>query len=122
MPKAVILDVPTPLGKAKSPRELVHEEIIKFLWEHQDVFNAEYGTIVKLLEVPTGGYGRMVTFGIQNKFNAVVVIWTPTNIELECEGSPYWRRKLKGTAKKKFIRKFRGAWEFIDYITRTFRL
>jgi len=115
------LPVPTVLGQAKSQRELVHEEIIKFLWEHQDTFNAEYGTIVKMLEAPRGGFGRTVTFGIQNKFNAMVCIWTPTNIELECEGKPYWRKKVKDTVKP-VTKKFRGAWELIDHLKTKFRI
>lgn len=69
-----------------SERTRVHDLIMQELTDHHDVWNAPYGILSNLQEVPKGGYLRQITFGRARYLDATITIFSPNKITIEAAG------------------------------------
>lgn len=69
-----------------SPRQQAANEIVKFLEGHSGTFDAPYGILEGLENLPRGGKVRVVTFGCARTLDATVTVWAPTRLTVRAQG------------------------------------
>ena len=89
-----------------SEREKAEIEIAEFLIRNGNVFNAPYG-VIRGLENFGKGKARGITFGVSRWLDAHILIISPNNIVVTCQGSRTYRDLAgKYSSAKEFI----NAW------------
>jgi len=68
-----------------SDREQIQNQIVEWLQNHRNRFNAPYG-ILDSLEAVGKGKVRTVTFGQARWLDATVCIWTPKRLSVRAAG------------------------------------
>ena len=79
------------MTKPKSKREQVQDELVEFI--NRQSYDAPYGVLEGVKDLPKGGKARTITFGIAATLDAELVIWTPERFTLRTQGpmSRYFR-------------------------------
>lgn len=70
-----------------SPRELAQARLVDYLNAHGRYWNAPYGVLTGMRDLPRGGKARSVTFGVARWLDASVLILSPTRIDVRGEGA-----------------------------------
>jgi hypothetical protein len=70
-----------------SPREQVQVDLVKWLNDHSNTYDAPYGVIADMESLPKGGKVRTVTFGVARYLDATAFIWSPDKITVKARGA-----------------------------------
>lgn len=68
-----------------SPREQIQQQIVTYLNNHSEFFNAPYGVLDGMDNVGRGKV-RTITFGIARLLDAHIKIWSATRIDVDGSG------------------------------------
>jgi len=70
-----------------SPREQIQIDLVNWLNDHSNKYDAPYGVIPDMESLPKGGKVRTVTFGVARYLDATVIIWSPKQITVRARGA-----------------------------------
>ena len=80
-----------------SEREQIQNNIVAFLEQHINAFDAPYGVLTGLNPMKRGGKVRTITFGVARYLDATINILSPNNIIVNGQGGLAY--KIKGNYK-----------------------
>lgn len=93
-----------------SPREEAQQKLVEYLDSDPDRWDAPYGVIGGLADLPRGGKVRNVTFGVARYLDAHATIWSPTRIVIEGQGSLASNVEGEFASVDAAIEHLKGAW------------
>lgn len=71
-----------------SPREQIQNQVVEYLEQHSNRFNAPYGIIPSLNPIKGNkGKVRTITFGVSRYLDACVYIWSLNHITVQAQGA-----------------------------------
>lgn len=73
-----------------TPRETTQKELSDRL-ENDSRFDAPYGVLCGMQNLPKGGKVRTVTFGVSRYLDCTAFIWNQNKITFSCQGPLYYK-------------------------------
>lgn len=78
---------PKPTNSSReSPRARIQQALVRRIESYGSIFDAFYGVVPGMEPMPKGGAVRSVFFGVRDRLDVRVMIFTPTNIRVDGVG------------------------------------
>lgn len=71
----------------QSPRAVAQARLAAWLESHDQAWDAPYGVIEGMRDLPRGGKVRTVTFGVARTLDAIAWVWSADRIVIEGRGA-----------------------------------
>lgn len=88
-----------------SNRERIQNDIEDYL-SGNSYFDAPYGILTGLHTMKNGGKVRTITFGVCRYLDGCIYIYSPSNIQVKCQGGLSYKFEGRYSSKDELINKF----------------